>query len=164
GAGLPDPWPAALLAAARSRAGDLPDALDTAVARTDLGMVHRPLWWRLVGALQWLAALAALAGLLWLAVRYTFFALALPELPGPHVGRVPLATVLLLGGLLAGLLMSIVVRPLIRFGARRAGARVRTRLHTAVREVGREMVVAPVREVLHAYAEARTALRAAAGR
>jgi GTP-binding protein EngB required for normal cell division len=164
GAGLPDPWPAALLAAARSRAGDLPDALDTAVARTDLGMVHRPLWWRLVGALQWLAALAALAGLLWLAVRYTFFALALPELPGPHVGRVPLATVLLLGGLLAGLLMSIVVRPLIRLGARRAGARVRTRLHTAVREVGREMVVAPVREVLHAYAEARTALRAAAGR
>jgi GTP-binding protein EngB required for normal cell division len=164
GAGLPDPWPAALLAAARSRAGDLPDALDTAVARTDLGMVRRPLWWRLVGALQWLAALAALAGLLWLAIRYIFFALALPELPGPHVGRVPLATVLLLGGLLAGLLMSIVVRPLIRFGARRAGSGVRTRLHNAVREVGREMVVAPVREVLHAYADARTALRAAAGR
>jgi GTP-binding protein EngB required for normal cell division len=164
GAGLPDPWPAAILAAARSRAADLPDALDTAVARTDLGMVSRPLWWRFVGALQWLAALAALAGLLWLAVRYVFMVLGLPDLSRPYVGRLPLATVLLLGGLLAGLLLSIVVRPLIRFGARRAGARVRTRLHTAVKEVGREMVVAPVREVLHAYADARTSLRAASGR
>jgi GTP-binding protein EngB required for normal cell division len=164
GAGLLDPWPAAILAAARSRADDLPDALDTAVARTDLGLARRPLWWRFVGALQWLAALAALAGLLWLAVRYVFFALALPELPGPHVGRLPLATALLLGGLLAGLLMSILVRPLIRFGAGRAGRRARTRLHAAVKEVCREMVVAPVREVLHAYADARTSLRAAAGR
>jgi GTP-binding protein EngB required for normal cell division len=164
GAGLPDPWPAAILASARSRADDLPDALDTAVARTDLGMRHRPPWWRFVGGLQWLAALTALAGLLWLAVRYVFFALGLPDLPGPHVGRVPLATVLLLGGLLAGVLVSIVVRPLIRFGARRAGSRVQTRLHAAVRDVGREMVVAPVREVLHAYADARSSLRTAAGR
>jgi hypothetical protein len=93
-----------------------------------------------------------------------FFALALPEPPGPQVGRVPLATVLLFGGLLAGLLLSIVVRPLIRLGARRAGARVRNRLQVAVKEVGRELVVAPVREVLHAYADARSALRSAAGR
>jgi energy-coupling factor transporter ATP-binding protein EcfA2 len=164
GAGLPEPWPAVILAAARSHADDLPDALDTAVAGTDLGMVRRPLWWRFVGALQWLAASAALAGLLWLAVRYVFFALALPELPGPQVGRVPLATVLLFGGLLAGLLLSIVVRPLIRFGAHRAGSRVRTRLQAAVKEVGRDLVVAPVREVLHAYADARSALRSAAGR
>ncbi|HEV7897003.1 MAG TPA: GTPase [Planosporangium sp.] len=164
GAGLPHPWPAAILAATRSRSDDLPDELDTAVARTDLGMAGRPAWWRFVGALQWLAALVALAGLLWLAVRYVFFALGLPELPGPHVGRVPLATVLLFGGLLAGLLVSIVVRPLVRLGARRAGARVETRLHAAVREVGREMVVAPVREVLHAYADARSALHAARDR
>ncbi|MGC9667056.1 GTPase [Planosporangium sp. 12N6] len=164
GAGLPDPWPAAILAAARSRADDLPDALDTAVARTDLGMARQPSWWRFVGVLQWLAAACALAGLAWLAVRYVFFALGLPELPGPLVDRVPLATVLLLGGLLAGLLLSVVVRPFIRLGARRAAARVEARLHAAVREVGRELVVAPVREVLHGYADARSALRTAAGR
>ncbi|NJC68879.1 ABC transporter [Planosporangium thailandense] len=164
GAGLPDPWPAVILAAARSRADDLPDALDTAIARADLGMDRRPLWWRLVGGLQWLVALAALVGLLWLAVRYVFFALGLPELPGPHVGRVPLATVLLVGGLVAGLLVSIVARPLIRFGARRAQARVQNRLRTAVKEVARDLVVAPVREVLHAYADARSALHTASGR
>jgi GTP-binding protein EngB required for normal cell division len=164
GAGLPDPWPATILAAARSRATDLPDALDTAVARTNLGMGGPPRWWRYVGALQWLTTLTAFAGLLWLTARYVFFALGLPELPGLYVGRVPLATVLLLGGLLAGLLVSTLVRPLMGFGARRAGARVETRLHGAVREVGRELVVSPVREVLHSYADARAALRAAAGR
>jgi energy-coupling factor transporter ATP-binding protein EcfA2 len=164
GAALPEPWQGAILAAARSRADDLPDALDVAVARTDLGVRRRPLWWRFFGGLQWLAALTALVGLGWLAVRYVFFALGLPELPGPHVGRVPLATVLLFGGLLAGLLVSIVVRPLIRFAARRAQGRAEARLRAAVTEVGREMVIAPVREVLRSYAEARAALRAAAGR
>ncbi|GII22326.1 GTPase [Planosporangium mesophilum] len=164
GAGLPEPWPGAILDAARSRADDLPDELDVVIARTDLGVSRRPAWWRFVGVLQWAATLVALVGLAWLAVRYVFFALGLPELPGPNVGRVPLATVLLFGGLLAGVLVSAVVRPLIGLGSRRAAARAATRLHAAVREVGRELVVAPVRDVLHAYADARTALRAVRGR
>jgi GTP-binding protein EngB required for normal cell division len=163
GAALPEAWQAALLTASRSRADDLPDALDAAIARTDLGLSRRRLWWRFVGVLQWLAAFTALVGLAWLAVRYVFFAIGLPELPGPRVGQVPLATVLLLGGLLFGLLLSIVVRPLIRIAARRARSRVETRLHGAVADVAREMVVAPVRDVLHAYADARSALRAADG-
>jgi hypothetical protein len=164
GAPLPEPWQAAILTAARSRADDLPDALDVAVSGTDLGMSRRPVWWRLVGGLQWLAALTALVGLGWLAVRYAFFVLGLPELPGPRVGRVPLATLLLAGGLLFGLLLSIVARPVIRFGARRARARAETRLRAAIAEVARGMVVAPVREVLHAYAAARSALHAADSR
>jgi len=164
GAPLPEPWQAAVMAAARSRSDDLPDALDLAVSSTDLGMTRRPLWWRFVGALQWLAALTALAGLGWLAVRYAFFALGLPELPGPYVGRVPLATLLLAGGLLFGLLLSIVARPVIRLGSRRVRARAEGRLRSAVAEVARGMVVAPVREVLHAYADARSALRGADSR
>jgi GTP-binding protein EngB required for normal cell division len=161
---LPEPWQAAVLAAARSRADDLPDTLDLAVANTDLGVSRRPVWWRLVGALQWLAALTALVGLGWLAVRYALFVLALPELPAPQAGRLPLPTLLLFGGLLFGLLLSIVVRPLTRLSARRARARVEARLRAAVGEVARAMVVAPVRDVLHAYADARSALRAAGSR
>ena len=41
-AGLPDPWPGALRGAARSRDGDLADALDRAVATTDLGLTRKP--------------------------------------------------------------------------------------------------------------------------
>jgi GTP-binding protein EngB required for normal cell division len=164
GAELPDLWRAAILSAARSRAHDLADALDVAIARTDLGVSRRPLWWRLVGTLQWLATVAALGGLAWLTVRYAVFAIGLPEIPGPHVGRVPVATALLAGGLLTGLLISVAVRPLIVFAARRAEARAGNRLRAAVREVGLDLCVTPVREVLHAYADARSALRAAEGR
>jgi GTP-binding protein EngB required for normal cell division len=161
GEALPPPWPAAVREAARSRLDDVPDALDVAIASTDLGVGRPPVWWRLVGAVQWLAALAALVGLVWLAVRYALFALGLPLLNGPMVGRVPLATVLLGGGLLAGALIATVVRPLVRLAAKRVRARAENRLRAAVTEVARELVVAPVRGVLHAYADARAALDAA---
>jgi hypothetical protein len=148
-------------AAARSRLDDVTDALDVAVASTDLGVGKPPLWWRLVGGLQWLAALAALAGLIWLAVRYVLFALGLPLLNGPMVGRVPLASVLFVGGLVAGALIASLVRPLVRIAARRVRSRAENRLRAAVTEVARDLVVAPVRAVLHAYADARVALGAA---
>ena len=48
--GLPDPWPDAVRAAARSRSADLSDALDRAVAGTDLGPTGKPAWWRAIGA------------------------------------------------------------------------------------------------------------------
>jgi GTP-binding protein EngB required for normal cell division len=155
---LPEPWRAAVLAAARSRLDDVPDALDVAIARTDLGLRARPLWWRLVGGLQWVATLVALVGLGWLAVRYAMFALALPTLPTPEVGILPLPTAMLAGALLFGLLLGMLVRPIIGAAARRARRKAEKKLRNAVANVASELVVAPVREVLRAYAEARAAL------
>ena len=145
-------------AAARSRLDDLPDALDRAVAGTELGVDRRPLWWRLVGGVQWLAILCALGGLGWLVLGYALRALGLPPLDYPTVGVAPVPTVLLLGGLLLGVVVALLVKPIIAFAARRAGGRAEERLHAAVGEVGRELVVAPVREVLRRYAQAREAL------
>ena len=82
-------------------------------------------------------------------------AIGLPRLQYPMVGDMPLPTLLLLGGLAAGLLLALLVRPLLRLGARRARQRAENRLRVAVAEVGREYVVAPVREVLTSYATAR---------
>jgi hypothetical protein len=65
---------------------------------------------------------------------------------------------MLLGGLLAGLLLSVLLRPVVDWGARRARRRAEQRLRASVTEVAREYVVAPVREVLNAYAQAREAL------
>ncbi|WDZ86123.1 GTPase [Micromonospora cathayae] len=161
GAGLPAPWPAAVTSAARSRLGDVPDALDRAVAGTDLGVPQRPVWWRLVGGLQWLVTLTALAGLAWLVLGYALRALGLPELENPMVGEVPLPTLLLLGGLLAGLLLALVTRPVVRWAARRARVRAEKRLAASVAGVGEEYVLVPAREVLAAYAGAREALRTA---
>jgi GTP-binding protein EngB required for normal cell division len=158
GAGLPAPWPAAAVAAARSRLDDLPDALDVAVATTDLGFSRAPLWWRLVGLAQWLATLAALVGLGWLAVRLVLFVLGTP----PISGTTP--ALLLFGGLLAGLLIAVVVRPLVRLAAGRMRVRAEKRLRAAVTKVAHDLVLAPVGQVLTDYAEARAALLTAAGR
>ncbi|GGM43535.1 hypothetical protein GCM10011608_30340 [Micromonospora sonchi] len=161
GSGLPSAWPNAVTMAARSRLGDLPDALDRAVAGADLGMDRPRFWWRLVGGVQWLVTLAAVAGLGWLLLGYALRALGLPELRHPMVGEVPVPTLLLLGGLLAGLLLAALTRPIARWAARRAGQRAQARLTAAVAAVGDESVLAPVRAVIAAHADARTVLEVA---
>lgn len=164
GGSLPESWQAAVATAARSRLGDLPDALDRAIASTDLGMRRRPIWWRLVGGLQLLLTLSAIVGLCWLVGGYALRALGLPDPDYPLVGEVPLPTVLLLGGLLAGLLLGGLVKPIIRWASRRARRRAERRLRAAVDDVGRAYVIAPVNDVLGSYVRARRSLAAAAGR
>uniref|UniRef100_UPI001BDC4F6E hypothetical protein n=1 Tax=Pseudonocardia lacus TaxID=2835865 RepID=UPI001BDC4F6E len=156
--GLPEPWPDTVRAAARSRADDLPDALDRAVATTDLGLARKPVWWRAVGLLQALLAVLALAGGLWLAGLYALTVLRLPEPETPDVGELPLPTVLLLGGLLAGLLVALLARLPARIGARRRRAAVETRLRAAVTDVADELVLAPVAAELAAYCGLRDAV------
>ncbi|RIV38941.1 GTPase [Micromonospora radicis] len=161
GAGLPSAWPNAVTAAARSRLGDLPDALDGVIAGADLGMDRPRTWWRLVGGVQWLVTFAALAGLGWLVLGYALRVLGLPELRHPMVGEVPVPTLLLLGGLLAGLLTAALSRPVARWAAGRARRRAEARLTDAISQVGDEYVLAPVRAVVAAHADARTVLEVA---
>ncbi|MFI2275239.1 MULTISPECIES: GTPase [Catenuloplanes] len=154
---LPEPWRPGLLDAARSHLDDVPDALDSAVAGTDLG-IGTPIWWRVAGFTQWLVTLAAAIGLGWLITGYAIRALGLPALDYPDVGATPLPTVLFLGGLLAGALLALIARPVIAFAARRARRRVDRKLRTEVTAVARRTVVSPVREVLQSYARAREAM------
>ncbi len=155
---LPGRWQEAVLDAARSKTDDLPDALDRAVSQTDLGLGHTRLWWRAIGVLQWVFVAAAAAGVLWLLVRYALFALALPEPPMPAVGRVPLPTALLAGGLLAGLVLSLLVRPVVRLAARHRRRQVEKRLRANVSQVARDYVIGPAAVVLNAYAVSADAL------
>jgi GTP-binding protein EngB required for normal cell division len=160
---LPAPWATAVTNAARSRAADLPDALDRAVGRTGPNLLGNPPWWQVAAALQWAAVLVSLFGLLWLTAGAVLRLLALPILAYPSAGALPLPTAMLVGGLLGGFLLSIALRPVVRFAAGRAGARAGRQLRFAVAEVGRDHVVVPVREVLQRYAEAREALVIARG-
>ncbi|WP_433530741.1 GTPase [Micromonospora sp. CA-263727] len=159
--GLPSAWRDAVATAARSRLGDLPDALDRAVAGADLDLNRPRTWWRLVGWVQWLVTLAAVAGLGWLILGYALRALGLPELRPPAVGEVPAPTLLLLGGVLAGLLVAASTRPVARWAARRARQRALAGLTSAVAAVSDEYVLAPVRAVVAAHADARTVLEIA---
>jgi hypothetical protein len=104
--------------------------------------------------------LAAAAGLVWLAVLAVF---AYLQLPGPslHVGRAPVPTLLLIGGLVLGLLTSLLARPFVAVGAARRRARARRSLDSGVREVARDSVLAPLEAELHAATAFCQALAAA---
>ncbi|MFV2105748.1 GTPase [Micromonospora sp. LOL_015] len=158
GSRLPTPWSAAVAAAARSQRAELPDALDRAIGGADLGLDRPPMWWRLVGAVQWAVTATAAAGIGWLLVGFIIRTLGLPALDYPTVGVLPVPTAMLLGGLLGGILLSLLIRPVTGWAARRVRRRAEDRLYDVVAETARRLVVAPVRAVLQAHADARDAL------
>ncbi|MGL5817292.1 MAG: GTPase [Phycicoccus sp.] len=163
GAALPVPWADAVERAAAPADASLGDALDRAVVRTSLGR-PRPRWWRVVGMLQSALALAALAGLLWLALYAVlgWFQLdsVVPE--PPSWGALPMPFVLFIGGVLLGMSLALLARWLARIGGRRRAAAADVRLREAIGVVADEQVLAPVRRVLERHAATRAALRRAA--
>jgi energy-coupling factor transporter ATP-binding protein EcfA2 len=162
--GLPPPWVSAVRRATRARSDDLSDALDAALAGTDLGVRRSPRWWKVAGALQWLFFAAAVIGLVWLGVLAGMAYLRLPELATPDVGALPLPTLLAVGGVMVGLLLALLSRALARVGGRRRRARAESKLRARVETVADELVVRPVGEELAAYGELCAAASRAAGR
>ncbi len=160
---LPEPWPQLVRRAAGRDEEKLPDLLDRAVAGTDLGVERRPRWWGAANAAQKLLAAVAVVGALWLLVLFGFSYLQLPQPPSPHVGRVPVPTLLLVGGVLLGLVLAAVFRRLAGVGARRRARVARRRLGERVAGVADTHVVTPVQQELAAYDELCSAL-ARAGR
>jgi GTP-binding protein EngB required for normal cell division len=162
--GLTRGWTDAVKAAARSQESRLPDALDRAVARTDLDVDRRRRWWQVVRVLQWILLAAVVAGLLWLAASFVLAYLQLPPLPPVTWGRLPAPTVLVLGGVLAGLLLGALSRIGVVVGAARRERAARAALRRSVTAVTAELVVEPVRAELDRYARARDALTRATAR
>lgn len=156
--GLPALWRDQLRTVANARRADLDDALDRAVAATDLP-TRRPHWWRVVGVVQWVLAAALVVGLLWLTAIFVVAWLNLPDLPTAEVGALPLPTVLAVGGALLGLLVAALARSANRVGARRRASTTRRRLVTATTGVGRELVIAPIDAELATMAELRRLVR-----
>ncbi|MFC7384285.1 GTPase [Sphaerisporangium rhizosphaerae] len=148
-ADLPEPWAVVVRGAARSRADDLAETLDRAVATTSMGAGRRPRWWRAVGVLQWLVFTAMLAGALWLFALFVMDYLRFPEVPTPTLDTVPWPTVLLVGGVLAGLLIALLSRAAAAVGGARRARKARRALWGGVDQVGRELVLDPVRDELH---------------
>jgi GTP-binding protein EngB required for normal cell division len=162
--GLTRGWSDAVKAAARSQEARLPDALDRAVAGTDLDVDRRRRWWQVVRVLQWILVAAVVTGLLWLAAAFVLAYLQLPPLPEVTWGRLPAPTVLVLGGVLAGLLLAGLSRIGVVVGANRRERAARAALQRSVAAVTKDMVVHPVRVELDRYSRARAALTRATGR
>jgi hypothetical protein len=142
-------WQASATAVLEASQQELPNQLDRAVRAARLSHADRPAWWTAVRGLQLLWLLAAVTGLVWLAVLAVFGYLQLPG-PSLHLGRAPVPTLLLLGGLALGLLTSVLARPFVAAGAARRRARARRSLDAGVREVARTSVLAPLEAELEA--------------
>jgi GTP-binding protein EngB required for normal cell division len=160
-AGLTTPWVAAVRHASVSRLDDLNDALDKAVATTDLGLSRTPLWWRLVRVLQWLLFVTAVAGGVWLGALAVMGYLQLPEPATPDYRGVPIPTLMLLGGVVLGVVLAVLSRLLTTLGARRKARAVERRLRAAVAEVTDELVIDPIEAEIAAYRRTREGLAAA---
>ena len=163
-AGLSRGWADAVKNAARAEEPRLADALDRAVARTDLDIDRRRRWWQLIRVLQWVLLAAVAAGLLWLGSAFVLAYLQLPPLPKVTWGELPAPTVLVLGGVLAGLLLAGLSRIGVVVGAGRRERAARVALRRSVAGITNELVAQPVQAELDRYARARGALERATRR
>ena len=159
--GAPGPWRAVLRGAAREGRDQLPDALDQAIASTDLKAGRTSWWWTVFNVLQWLALLTALGGFAWLGVLAALGYLQLPVPAVPMVEGWPVPTVMIAGGALLGIVLAIAGRFIAGAAARGRGAGARRRLKAAVESVAGTLVVEPVEDELGRLRSFRQALREA---
>jgi GTP-binding protein EngB required for normal cell division len=142
--GLPEPWPRLVRDAATARSEEVGDRLDRAIAGADLH-ASRPHWWSVASFVQNVLAIALLAGGLWLLVLAMLGYLHVDEVvPLPEAYGVPIPTWLLAGGALAGIALAFLTRLANGIGARRRARASGRSLRARVKEVGDELVVAPV--------------------
>lgn len=161
--GAPGPWRAAIRGVAREGRERLPDALDQAIAGTDLKAGRSSWWWTAFNVLQWLGLLIALGGLGWLGVLagLGYFQLPVPEVP--RVQGWPVPTVLVAGGVLLGIVLGLAARFIAGAAARARASAARRRLNASVAAVAQDLVVEPVELEISRLASFNAALKSAAG-
>lgn len=162
--GLERPWRDAVRLASSPPGEDVVDALDRALAATDLGAGKPALWWRLVQVVQWLAFLAMLGGLGWLAaqgVEHFVSSVTLPDVK--DVAGVPAAAAVAGGAAVFGIVLGLVSRLFARLSGRRKAKRADRLLRAAIDSVIEQRVIAPVRGELDSYGIYRQGIIAALG-
>lgn len=143
-AGAPGPWRAAIRGAAREGREGLPDALDQAIAGTDLAANRRSWWWQVFNVVQWLALVTVLGGLGWLGVLAGLGYLQLPVPEVPQVEGWPMPTLMIALGVVLGIVLALAGRFIASAAARSRARKARRRLHAAVAKVAGELMVEPV--------------------
>lgn len=159
--GAAGPWRASIRTSARSNRQGLPDALDQAVAGTDLKANTRAWWWPVFAVIQWLALLVAVGGLVWLGVLAVLGYFQFPVPAAPRVEGWPLPTLMVLAGVVLGIFLAVSSKFLALAGAKARAAQARRRLRDSVAGVAGTQVEAPVEAEIARYRAFQEALAAA---
>ena len=161
--GLAPPWADAVGRASTSDFEDLHDALDKAIASTDLGVTRKPAWVRILGIVQWLLFVAAVAGAGWL-ITLGVMDLAGSDAPEPPaVGSVSVPLLMALVGFVVGICLGLAARLAVDVSARRTAEHASDALHQSIAIVAHQRIFAPIDAEIQAYDATRDALRAARG-
>lgn len=160
--GAPGPWRASIRNAAREGREQLPDALDQAIAGTDLKAGRKSWWWGVFNVIQWLALLTAVGGLGWLGVLAVLGYLQLPVPDVPRVEGWPVPTLMIAGGAALGILLAVTAKFITAAAARMRASAARKRLTSAVADVAGDLVVEPVEVEISRLKAFNSAVKAAA--
>ena len=141
-AGAPAGW----VIATRAVVNDdgLPDALDQAVARTELDAEGRSWWWGVASAVQWFLLGVFLVGLGWLAMLAVLSFIQLPISASPDGEGFPIPTLMVVVGLGLGIVFALVARVAAFLEANRLARRAARRLGVEIAAVAGEAVIEPV--------------------
>ena len=151
--GLPRPWPSLMRSVTVDRQDHVYSELRRGVGATRLSSDRTPAWFTVVGWLQRLLILVAVAGALWLLLLWIIAWLKLPDPPTYEIERIPVPTALLIGGVLAGLLVAIVSRYLARIGANRRRRAILKTLRARADEVAERSILGPLEAELQVHDE-----------
>ena len=161
--GAPEAWRGSIRRAARASSEELPDALDQAIASTDISAGRGSWWWPVVSVVQWAALAVALAGAGWLAVLAVMGYLQFDAPPAPRVEGLPVPTLMLAGGVLLGIVLGLATGLLARAAASGRARAAGKRLKASLADVAQNLVVEPVSEEVRRFNSFSSAVRRARG-
>ncbi|MEU6039133.1 ABC transporter [Actinomadura sp. NPDC047616] len=156
-ADLPDPFARSVRAAARSQAGELPEALGVAVREALPTFNQVPRWWWLVKTWQYFLVLVSVLGVAWVVLLVVYGA-AGGESSNPLVGEaglIPYVAVLVVCTLGMGALTSSACRNLVALSSARHGERMEEHMRERITKVAESKVLAPVAAELELCTEFR---------
>jgi GTP-binding protein EngB required for normal cell division len=156
--GMRRPWADAVRHASVSRLEGFADALEAAIARTDLGSPPRAWPRRGVRLVQWLLLLAAVVGAVWLLGLLVTNMFRSPDSRPPAVAGVWVPVLLLVGGLFAGFAISVAGRIRARRSARARAERAENQLRSSLETAVDDFVLTPMATEVDAYRRTTEAL------
>ncbi|WP_332644415.1 GTPase [Aeromicrobium sp.] len=162
--GLEHPWRDAVRNAASPKGRSIVEDLDAAIEATHV-RARTALWWRGVHVIQWLAFLALVAGLGWLATEAivdNYF----PDTKLPDINDIagyPAGAVVAAAAAALGMVLGLASRVLARLSGRRRAKRANRELRAAIDEVTASQILGPVQAELDAYGAYRAGITTALG-